>query len=257
MTVDYHTHTNYSDGRIPELMIRAADDAGLEGIGFADHCNVSSDGWMQTVKRAWGFNLDLTYKRRREGLEALQKHTDLRLYDAVEIDYKPRDESAIEAFLAEAGFDYVVGSVHELDGTYVYAEMNFVEKSEAERERLVADYFDDLVALIDSELIDVAAHLDLTEQNPALRGYATEDQYHRVASALERSQTVPELNGGRASDDDGTTHPTPEFLDVLLGYDIAFVLGSDAHDPEDIAPSMRELERVIDERNVPTTELQV
>lgn len=237
-------------------MIRAAADAGLDGIGFADHCNVSSDKWMQTVKRAWGFNLDLTYERRREGLKTLQEYTELRLYDAVEMDYKPRDESDIEAFLATAGFDYVVGSVHELDGTHVYAENHFAEKSESERGQLVAEYFDDVIALISSELFDVAAHLDLIERNPALRGYATQDQYHHVAAALERSQTVPELNGGQVLDD-GRFYPTTELLDVLLGYDIEFVLGSDAHDPENIAPTVRELERVVDERDIPTTELQV
>lgn len=257
MTVDYHTHTNYSDGSIPRSMIRAADEAGLDAIGFADHCIVSSDEWLQSVKRAWGFNLDLTYERRREGLEALREHTDLRVFDAVEMDYKPRDEDAIESFLSTAGFDYAVGSVHELDGANVHAEGYFAAKPDAERERLVADYFDDLVALIDSEFFDVAAHLDLTERNSALRGYATEDQYHRVAAALERSRTVPELNGGRVLDDDGTIHPKREFLDVLLGYDIEFVIGSDAHEPDDIAPTVRKLERTVDEYDVPTTELPV
>ena len=56
---------------------------------------------------------------------------------------------------------------------------------------------------------------------------------------------------------DGRVYPTAELLDVLLGYDIEFVLGSDAHDPEDIAPTIQKLERVVDERDIPTTELQV
>jgi histidinol-phosphatase (PHP family) len=255
MRCDYHTHTNYSDGSVAESMLRAADEAGLDAIGFADHCNVSTDEWMQTVKRAWGFNLDLTYERRREGLDALREHTNLRVFDAVEMDYTPRDEGDIEAFLDEAGFDYAVGSVHELDGTNVHFEAHFADQSEAERERHVADYFDALVALVESGLFDVAAHLDLVERNPALRGYATDEQYHRVAAALESSSTVPEINAGRADREYGELHPTPDFLAVLLEYDVEFVLGSDAHDPEEIEPRKTALERFVASHGIPTTEL--
>lgn len=255
MRCDYHTHTNYSDGSVAESMLQAAADAGLDAIGFADHCNVSTDEWMQTVKRAWGFNLDVTYERRREGLDALREHTDLRVFDAVEMDYTPRDEPEIEAFLADAGFDYAVGSVHELDGTNVHYEAHFADQAEAAREQHVADYFDALVALVESELFDIAAHLDLVERNPALRGYATEDQYHRVAEALESSSTVPEINAGRVTAEYGTLHPTPDFMDVLLEYDIAFVLGSDSHDPEDLAPRKEELEKFVAAHGIPTTEL--
>ncbi|WP_255151947.1 PHP domain-containing protein [Halorarius halobius] len=257
MTVDYHTHTNYSDGSVPMSMIRAAEEAGLDGIGFADHCVVTTDEWLQTVKRAWGFNLDATYERRREGLAALRDHADVRLFDAVEMDYKPRDESEVAVFLDDAGFDYAVGSVHELDGTNVHNEGHFVDKSDAERERLVDAYFDDLVALVESELFDVAAHLDLVERNEALRGLATESQYRRVAAALEASSTVPELNAGRVRDDDGEIHPVPGFMDVLLEYDVEFVLGSDAHEPEDIDPCVAALEKFVATHGVPTTELSL
>lgn len=255
MTVDYHTHTNYSDGSLPVLMIQAAEAAGLDAIGFADHCNVSTDDHQQLVKRAWGFNLDFTYERRREGLAALQERTDVRLFDAVEMDYEPDDEREIATFIEEAGFDYAIGSVHRLDGTNVHHEEHFAGMSDAERERHVAAYFDQLVALVESELFDVAAHLDLVERNPVLRGYATREQYHRVAAALEDSRTVPELNGGRVLDEYGSIHPTDAFLDVLLEYDVAFVLGSDAHEPESIEPTIDELASVVERRGVPTIEL--
>jgi len=38
---DYHVHSNYSDGRFLFQMVRAADEAGLDGVGFADHCTVT------------------------------------------------------------------------------------------------------------------------------------------------------------------------------------------------------------------------
>jgi len=96
-------------------MVDAATDAGLDGVGITDHCNVSPDPAAERFKRTFGFNLDLTYERRREAIERLRADPDVGIdvFDAVEMDYDPDHEAAIADFLAEAGFDYAIGSVHE------------------------------------------------------------------------------------------------------------------------------------------------
>ncbi|WP_205254521.1 PHP domain-containing protein [Halorussus rarus] len=111
MTVghDYHVHSNYSDGTRLPRMLDAAADAGLDAVGFADHCNVAERERLRTVKREHGINLDRTYALRRDAIESLRERYDLRIYDAVELDYDPRDESAIARFLDEADFDYAIG----------------------------------------------------------------------------------------------------------------------------------------------------
>ena len=229
---DYHVHSNYSDGRFLFRMARAADEAGLDGVGFADHCNVSARDPMQEAKRHLGFNLDETYERRREAIDSLQDSFDVTIFDAVEMDYDPRDEAAIADFLDEADFDYAIGSVHHLEDVNVHFEGYFAEKTEDERRALVDDYYENLVALVDSELFDVAAHIDLLERNPVLRGYATEDHYERVARAFAESRTIPEINGGRVLRDYGEFHPAPSFREMLAAHDVPFTVGSDSHDPE-------------------------
>ena len=47
--------------------------------------------------------------------------------DAVDVDYGTDRESVIAEFLADAGFDYAVGSVHELDGANVHARSHFAD----------------------------------------------------------------------------------------------------------------------------------
>ncbi|SEO25197.1 histidinol-phosphatase (PHP family) [Halogranum amylolyticum] len=229
---DYHVHSNYSDGRFLFRMARAAEEAGLDGVGFADHCNVSARESMQRAKRHLGFNLDETYERRREAIDSLQENFDVTIFDAVEMDYDPRDEAAIADFLDAADFDYAVGSVHHLEDVNVHVESYFAEKDESEREALVDAYYDTLVSLVDSELFEIAAHVDLLERNPVLRGYATEDHYERVAAAFADSRTVPEINGGRVLREYGEFHPAPSFREVLDAHDVAFTVGSDSHDPE-------------------------
>jgi len=63
---DYHVHTTYSDGSFLEEMVDAAAAAGLDGVGIADHCNVSGDERARRYKRALGFNLDVTYLNQGE-----------------------------------------------------------------------------------------------------------------------------------------------------------------------------------------------
>ena len=242
---DYHAHTNYSDGRFMFRMARAAERAGLDGIGFTDHCTVTEREFRREERASYGFNLDATYERRRQGIESLREDADVAIYDAVEMDYHPDDEGEIADFLAEAGFDYAIGSVHELDDANVQVPSNYVDRSDDELDRLVDEYFDHLVALIESELFDIAAHVDLVERNPALRGYATEDHYRAVAEAATDSRTKLELNAGRVLADYGEFHPNPSFLDVLAEYGVEFVPGTDSHDPTEVGERKEELEKFV------------
>ena len=247
ITHDYHTHSTYSDGTGLPWMVAAAEEAGLEAIGFTDHCNVSERDPVIREKYEKGFNLDLTYGRRREAIEGLRERTDLTIYDAVELDYDPRDEGAIEAFLEDAEFDYALGSIHTLDGADVQDPAQFNGMSEYDRRAAVDAYYEELVELIDSELFAIASHVDLIERTPALRGHATEDHFEMVADAFERSRTVPEINAGRRLADYGAFHPGPDFLGYLTDRGIEFVPGSDSHTPEELQDRLPELEDHFDE----------
>jgi histidinol-phosphatase (PHP family) len=247
---DYHTHSTYSDGSFLWSMVGAAAEAGLDGIGITDHCNVSAGADHDRRKKVMGFNLDQTFERRREGIEAVRERFDVDVHDAVEMDYEPDDEAAVADFLETADFDYAIGSVHYLDGVNVHFGSYFAEKSGAERRELVDRYFEKLVALVESELFEIAAHPDLFERTPELRGLATDDHYHAVAEAFRSSRTVPELNAGRALDTYGEFHPAPRFIEVLLDHDVRFTIGTDSHDPGEIEPRMEAMEELCERHGI-------
>ncbi|WP_394739002.1 PHP domain-containing protein [Natronococcus roseus] len=242
---DFHAHTSYSDGSFLPGMVRAAEEAGLEGIGLTDHCSISARDGANATRNRYGFNLDLTYERRRDAIEQVREHTGIDVYDAVEMDYDPRDEDEIAAFLEEANFQYAIGSVHAVEGENVQVSSNFEGLSETDRDTVVDDYIDRLVALIDSELFDVAAHLDLIERTPPLQGRTTTDHYERVARAFDDSRTVPEINAGRATREESIVHPSEEFLEALRSYDVPVTLGTDAHEPEEIRERTTFLEQYL------------
>ncbi|SFR92668.1 histidinol-phosphatase (PHP family) [Halomicrobium zhouii] len=247
---DYHVHSNYSDGRFLFQMARAAEEAGLDGVGFADHCTVTEREDRRGERAEYAFNLDMTYERRRRGIGRLREEFDLAVYDAVEMDYDPRDEGAIGSFLDEAGFDYAVGSVHELDGVNVQVPSYFADRSDDALDALVDEYFDRLVSLAESELFDVAAHPDLIERTGPLRGRATEAQYDRVAEAFAESRTVPEINAGRALTDLDLVHPSEGLLDAFREYDVGVTLGTDSHYPDEIGSRAAFLTDFVAERDL-------
>lgn len=247
---DFHAHSTYSDGTFLPSMVAAAERAGLDGIGFADHCDVSTSDRRTEARARYGFTLDLTYERRRRAIEELRAERDIEIYDAVELNYAPRDEDAVGAFLSEAGFDYAIGSVHMVDGLSIQSPSAFEGLSDGARTAVVERYFERLSALIESELFDVAAHLDLVERTPPLRGRATTEQYRTVAETFSRSRTVPEINAGRALRAEAIVHPDEAFLDVLREYDVPVTVGTDAHRPGEVGDRVSFLRELLDDRGI-------
>ena len=254
---DYHTHSNYSDGYFIPAMVRAAEAAGLDGIGFADHGNVTAEGDARRRLDGLGFAMDETYPRRREGIQWARTETDIAIYDAVEMDYVPGREADIAAFLDEAAFDYAIGSVHSVDGDDVQWSENFVGLDDEGRRTVVDGYYDALAALAETELFEIAAHADLVERTPELRGYSTAEHYDRVAAAFADSATIPEINAGRVLDDYGEFHPAPGLLDSFLDRGVEFVIGTDSHRPEEIGDRIDALEAKLDDVGIEPATLDV
>lgn len=227
---DYHVHTQYSDGDNLHTYESAVDELDLDGIGFADHALYTTDPNLREFRTWLGHVFDKIYPERREALERFEKETGVTTYDGVELDYFSWQEDELRQFLADAGFDYVVGSIHYYkDNANLMHNAYFESLSDTELDTVVEEYFNELVSLIDSGLADIVAHPDLFERNPYLRGRATTEQYKRVAEALKDSDAVPEINAGRVHRDLGQLHPVEPFRRVLDEYNIDFVFSTDAH----------------------------
>jgi histidinol-phosphatase (PHP family) len=244
---DYHVHSNYSDGAFLFRMVAAAEEAGLQGVGIADHCMLPASDRQRRSRGMVGFALDVTHERRREAIQRLDDGHDIDVYDAIEMDYDPRVESEIAEFLEEAGFDYAVGSVHSVEDTFVQWNGEFTDMDDGEREAFVDTYYETLVDLVDSELFAIAAHPDLVERTESIRDYSTVDHYRKVADAFADSRTVPELNAGRALQDIEVVHPAPDFLDALRDRGVRVTLGTDAHAPEELGPRADFLREQVDD----------
>ena len=228
-------------------MVDAAANAGLDAIGFTDHCSV--DRARREERLLWNRNFDQTYERRREALAvAADRAPEVTVYDGVEMDYAPAAATAIESFLETAGFDYAIGSVHYVGGRHAFPFESFADDGDAARDAFVDAYYDAVVSLAESELFDVLGHVDLIEDHPALRGRTTDAHRRRVAAACAETGTIPEINAGRTGDrgefDD--LHPAPPFVETFRDHGVRFVVGTDAHDPGDFTGRLDRLDRFLE-----------
>lgn len=107
---DSHTHTVYSfDGRDTVAdMCKAAVAAGLSGIAFTDHCDI--DGVSD------GFYPPYLFKTAREDImRAAEEFAPvLEVCYGVELGQPHARPGAAELVIREGGFDFVLGSLHNL-----------------------------------------------------------------------------------------------------------------------------------------------
>ena len=112
---DYHMHTTVSfDGRsTPEQMVRSALDAGLKEICFTDHI----DHTPGAEKEEMVFDL-ARYHAAYDPLSA----PGLKIRLGVEYGITPFNRERFLHDVRQNDYDFVIGSVHFIDGIDVYLE---------------------------------------------------------------------------------------------------------------------------------------
>ncbi|TFE27215.1 PHP domain-containing protein [Cohnella luojiensis] len=160
----------------------------------------------------------------------------------VEADYFPSGEQDLGALLGQFDLDYVVGSVHFIDG---WGFDNPQTKELFEGQDLVALYrklFDHLLGAIRSDLFDIIAHPD----NLKVFDYRPEEasllrMYEEVAAAMKEADVATEINTGLAYRYPVKEMcPSPAFLRIIQQYGVPITLSSDSHFPDDIGTMLEQ-----------------
>ena len=160
----------------------------------------------------------------------------------VEADFFPGGEAELGELLARYELDYVIGSVHFLEGW----GFDNPETQELFKEKdLLALYrqlFDYVKMAASSGLFDIIAHLD----NLKVFNYRPEEKlllpmYEDVARALKQADVATEINTGLAYRYPvKEACPSPAFLDILHKHGVPVTLSSDSHFPDDIGTQLDE-----------------
>lgn len=228
MIVDYHMHLRDPDERIAhtpdaiEPFVETARARGVDEIGFTEHVYYFRETfplWSETYQtERCVYDLD-------EYVEAVveAKHRGLPVKLGLEVDYVAERQDELAELLEPYPWDYLLGSVHWIDGHAVDSAPDGGIWAEAPVEEVWRRYFAALAELASSGHVDVLAHPDLAK----IFGLRPEGgiEYPRLDNvALEistngRYKPVGELY--------------PDF-DFLKSAGLPITLASDAHVPANV-----------------------
>jgi histidinol-phosphatase (PHP family) len=232
--VDYHMHLRDPEERIEhafvavERFVETAVTRGVDEIGFAEHVY-----YFRQTRPVW----TLEYQTERcvydlEGyvdavLEAKRQGMPVKL--GLEVDYVGDRQDELAAILESYPWDFLLGSVHWVDGLAVDQEPGLW--AVASVEEVWRRYFEALAELAGSGHVDVLAHPDLAKifgrrperiEYPALTGVALEISTNGLYKPV------------------GELYPDIGFLETA---GLPITLASDAHVPQNVG---RDLDRAVE-----------
>lgn len=236
-----------------DLYLEEAKRKGLREVGIVDHLyrfketqsyfekyvDISNTS-LGNKQRKWlnqvmtesmeGFACAITEAKKRWEAEGIT----LRL--GIEADYFPGGEEELKELLGSFKWDYVIGSVHFIDGWgFDNPETQHLFLNH-ELNTLYENFFNLVEKAIRSQLFNFVAHLD----NLKVFNFRPDERlllkyYEKISKALIESDTATEINAGlyyRYPVKEMC--PSPRFLDVLINNGVIFTTSSDAHFPDDI-----------------------
>ena len=233
MLATYHNHSRFSDGSAePEEIYAAAVEAGVEELGISDH-------WLPRPgpkPPAWAMpsaRLE-EYVERLRALDARGKaEGGCRVRIGLEVDWLPEYAAEIAACLERLPLDYVIGSVHEVDGFLIDAAPRYWDGLEpAARDAVHRAYWREVRRMGESGLFDIAGHIDLSRKFGHWPAVDLTAEIEAALGALAASDLVVELNTAGWHKPCASAYPELEILRRCRRRGIAVTLSADSHRPE-------------------------
>jgi len=236
---DSHVHSDYSPDSESaiEAMAAAAVQRNVRGICFTDHAEFAPDEFEPTS--------DDVSERFEALIELREQYAGhLEVQTGVEIGYYPGRASDIRHFIGEHEFDYILGSVHVIDG-YRYS---FQSCPVDEARRYYCGYIESVKAMLEEIDIDAIGHFDLPKRHgpklPGAEGKLVEglepaspfwpDVINILKDAISTG-VILEINSSGLRQSPGDLYPSRAILKEYVNQGARIItLGSDSHRPSNV-----------------------
>lgn len=249
MKFDLHNHhyrCGHAEGNIEDY-IQVAIERGLSYIGIADHSPhfYSKEDHLHpgiTMAKSEFSNYI------NEVLQLKKKYQDkIHVLLGVESDYFPEHEAIYRKVYQQYPFDYLIGSVHFVSGTNIFARGRWDgldrEEQVAEKER----YYKLIQRSAKSGMFQVLGHID------AMKGFYPEFSKIETPIVDETLKIIAdagvsiEVNTSGKTKDVGGWYPSNEILERACHYGVDVTYGSDAHVPERIGDDYEKVQQTLRE----------
>ncbi|MBU0953867.1 MAG: histidinol-phosphatase [Spirochaetes bacterium] len=246
MKCNYHTHTDYCDGKASAaVMADQAAALGYKILGFSSHAPLP-------FPTEWNLQFDRVqdYLAEIAGLAA-QWEGRMEILCGMEIDYIRSIWGPQNPYFRSFPLDYRLGAVHYIyhpelpPGRFVAVDMHPDEVRsyikdwyDNDATKLVQAYYQAMGECIDQGGFDILAHLDLIKSNNARRPLFDEesdwykDAVMAVVEQLGHKDLIVEINtGGLARSKAVAVYPSGWILKELRQRAVPVCISADAHGP--------------------------
>lgn len=237
---DCHTHSHCSPcggPQAPGEMAARAKELGLYAYALTDHCecNEYEENYRDRARRAW------------EEMEALEAPAGLRFLRGVELGQPLQNLEGAKEAVRRFDYDFILGSLHNLNGREDFYYMKYGEMSMEEIHGLLREYWQEILEMIAWGGFDSLGHLTYPLRYiEGDHGIPVDLSVHRedvdqIFRALIRKEKALELNTAGLRQKIGRT--SPDLLLLKRYYELGgrlVTLGSDAHRTEDVGKGIDE-----------------
>lgn len=162
----------------------------------------------------------------------------VKLRFGLEICYFPEAGRFTADALKDSGLDFLVGSVHFVDGFAFDHKAEFWDGVDVDE--CFRRYFETSISLAESGSFDGIAHPDSIKLYGHRPSFSLERYYERLAEALDFAGMYAEQNTGVYRRTGARIGMERGLLDALKRRGVRIVTASDAHCPEDVGAFIRE-----------------
>lgn len=229
--IDYHIHTTrcgHAKGNMKDYVKRARE-LSLHEIGFADHLPLIT---KQDPSLTMSIDQLDEYVQSIESLK--NEFPDISIKTGIEADYLPGLEEETARLLNAYDFDYVIGSIHFIDG-WGFDDSRYIEGyKDWDIYELYAHYFRLVKGAAESSLFDIIGHMDLIKKYNFKPNKDIAPLLEETTRAIKNAGVCVEINTAGLRKPVGEIYPSLEILKICFNAGIPITLGSDAHAPEQV-----------------------
>jgi len=224
--IDYHLHVvAHGDRPMTVENILAycavAKERGVLQMGITEH-----DRYLDEIDVA-------AFQKARE-------KTDVELRLGIEIDFVPGKEERMDRFATALPYDYVIGSVHRVEGEEVDRATDQRIYDRYETYDLYEAYYANVRAAALSGRFDVLGHPDLIK---IFRRFPQRDitqMLEETADAVAESGIVVDVNAAGLRKPVAEIYPSRKLLEMFYSRGVPIILSSDAHAPSEVGAGYEE-----------------
>ncbi|HEU5199755.1 MAG TPA: PHP domain-containing protein [Ktedonobacterales bacterium] len=238
IATDFHSHVSRTSA---DVMVQAARDKELRVFGLSEHIFQMSE-MRPTLGHMRLEGPPLSFAAYREGVQEAAERAQLDARLGLEVDFIPGKNEQIHEAIQRYQWDFLIGSIHEVDG--LFFEDEDLRWDREEGEALWLRYLVLLREAVNSGYFQVVSHpVRMARQNPHVPASLDEHLEHLAADATARNVAL-ELNGY-----DMRTYPhlVRRVARACARHGTPISVSSDAHRPQDIAGKHAETEAIMRE----------